>query len=363
MSAQGEPKFCITVGGASSNTSIKLEKNLIHLHSTQKVKIEGTQKAPLPPLQQPEEPEKEEEISAMDWFQAGLAVASFIPGVGTVTGLIEAGIYTYQGNAVMAGLSLAAAVPIAGEAASVVKLGAKAKMLGKIGKTIGKLAIKGAKMAHAIKELQVASLIARFLLLANAVYCMYGEREKIAELVKKMISGQFNWNSPEGLQCGVMVLGLVGKKGKSGNHKGKEIYGPHYEEAKRLHKENPDFFGNPDNHKIVKGEELAKMRKEYDDLVSQGLVEPGHHKDGLSFGGKNIQENIAFTGETTIQRKKMDGVDLDFYSQYGKPDAKTLKLHQTEPDGIIVFGNNSSHTEATNFQNKVLRWQRENRLR
>jgi len=327
MSAQGEPKFCITVGGASSNTSIKLEKNLIHLHSTQKVKIEGMQKAPLPPLEQPEEPEKEEEISAMDWFQAGLAVASFIPGVGTVTGLIEAGIYTYQGNAVMAGLSLAAAVPIAGEAASVVKLGAKAKMLGKIGKTIGKLAIKGAKMAHAIKELQVASLIARFLLLANAVYCMYGEREKIAELVKKMISGQFNWNSPEGLQCGVMVLGLVGKKGK-GTGKGVKIKKTPAERAaekgfpdiKTSPNGGPDFKGTPYLYKVKDGQEnIVKIKltgdrgKDFKAANEEaGFLEAGKKSPDSDYTWHHFDDYDPVTNESTMQLAQSDAHEATF---------------------------------------------------
>lgn len=159
-----------------------------------------------------------------------------------------------------------------------------------------------------------------------------------------------------------IILGSHGGPSKS-PPKGKDVYGPHYEEAKSLHEQYPDFFGDPDNHTIVQGKELANMRKEYDDYVSQGRLERGHHRDGLAFGGKNVPENIVFTGETTIQRSKLDGVDLDFYKQYGKPNAKVLKLHQQSPGGIIVFGNNDRHTMATNFQNKVLRWQREVGLR
>ena len=60
----------------------------------------------------------------------------------------------------------------------------------------------------------------------------------------------------------------------------------------------------------------------------------------------------------------MNGLDLSFYSEngYGKANAKILKIHMNEK-GIIVFGNNPKHTQATNFQNKVLRWQRGNGLR
>ncbi|MEQ7054506.1 hypothetical protein ABN764_28130, partial [Paenibacillaceae sp. P-4] len=145
--------------------------------------------------------------------------------------------------------------------------------------------------------------------------------------------------------------------------KGKDVYGPHYDEAKRLHAEKPEFFGDPDNHTIVQGKDLAKMRHEYDTLVKQGRLSRGHHRDALAFGGENTPENIVFTGETTIQRNQIEDLDLDFYSKYGKSDVIVLKLHQKSPNGILVFGNNEKHTEATNFQNKVFKWQREQGLR
>lgn len=77
-----------------------------------------------------------------------------------------------------------------------------------------------------------------------------------------------------------------------------------------------------------------------------------------------LADNIAYTGESTIKSSKLEGLDLDFYTEngYGKENAKTLKIHENE-DGIIVFGNNPRHTVATSFQNKVLKWQRDNGLR
>ncbi|MGG0350405.1 hypothetical protein ABEZ88_02385 [Bacillus albus] len=36
-----------------------------------------------------------------------------------------------------------------------------------------------------------------------------------------------------------------------------------------------------------------------------------------------------------------------------------VKIRENEK-GIIVFDNNPQHTEVTVFQNKVLKWQREN---
>ncbi|EKQ50968.1 MAG: hypothetical protein A370_05250 [Clostridium sp. Maddingley MBC34-26] len=105
-------------------------------------------------------------------------------------------------------------------------------------------------------------------------------------------------------------------------------------------------------------------RKEYNTLVSEGNLSKGHHNQGLAFGGQNIEENIIYTGESTIRKSDLKGLDLSFYSKngYGKKGAKVLKIHKTE-SGIYIFGNNSNHTEATKFQNKVLKWQRKNGLR
>jgi hypothetical protein len=37
---------------------------------------------------------------------------------------------------------------------------------------------------------------------------------------------------------------------------GKDVYGPYYDEAKKLHESNPDWYPNPDESIVVKGEEL-----------------------------------------------------------------------------------------------------------
>ncbi|OKP86064.1 hypothetical protein A3844_15010 [Paenibacillus helianthi] len=146
--------------------------------------------------------------------------------------------------------------------------------------------------------------------------------------------------------------------------KGKEVYGPHYDEAVKRYKENPDWFPNPDESIIVKKNDLKVAREEYNSLVSSGDLEKGHHRQGLAFGGENIQDNIQFTGESTIKKKELSDLDLDFYHEkgLGKEKAKILKVHQTE-SGIYLFGNNPNHTEATVFQNKVLKWQRDSGLR
>ncbi|MED1613202.1 WXG100 family type VII secretion target [Bacillus paranthracis] len=112
-------------------------------------------------------------------------------------------------------------------------------------------------------------------------------------------------------------------KGTGNNSSSKDVYGPYYDEAKKLHETNPDWYPNPDESTIVKGKELKEARADYQALVRRGELEKGHHVQGLSFGGE------------------------------------VLTIHENE-NGIIVFGNNPQHTEVTVFQNKVLKWQREN---
>jgi hypothetical protein len=161
-------------------------------------------------------------------------------------------------------------------------------------------------------------------------------------------------------------LGYPGSMPRTANSAGRLIYGPHYDEAVRLLARNADFFPDPNapGSRIVQGSELAAARREYKLAVRQGDVPKGHHRLGLLFGGEPANpQNIVFTGESTIRRSLLKGLNLDFYVQYGKSDADVLKVHQATPGGILQFGPNPLHTEATNFQNKVRLWQEAQGLR
>ena len=139
---------------------------------------------------------------------------------------------------------------------------------------------------------------------------------------------------------------------------GKEYLGKYYEEAKMLHSKDPEFFVDPDSttFRIVNGKELDAGR--YAFVESGGR---GHHKHPISHGGLAVpgKDGLAYTGESTIKSSKLDGLDLEFYSKYGKLGAKTLKIHKPAGSGLYIFGLNPRHTEATNFWNKVGRWQNE----
>ena len=58
------------------------------------------------------------------------------------------------------------------------------------------------------------------------------------------------------------------------------------------------------------------------------------------------------------------GLDTSFYHEkvHGKKGPKTLKIYQKR-SCLYDFGNNPNHTEVTDFQNKVLRWQKTQVLR
>ena len=73
-----------------------------------------------------EKPEVENPLDMLsDYGHIALDVAGFIPGVGIAADLLNAGLYAVEGDFASAGLSAVSAVPIVGDAAAAVKLGAK----------------------------------------------------------------------------------------------------------------------------------------------------------------------------------------------------------------------------------------------
>lgn len=144
-----------------------------------------------------------------------------------------------------------------------------------------------------------------------------------------------------------------------------EILGPYYDELLEKHKNNPDFFAHPDNYKIVEGTEYTSKRAEYARMVKNGEIKPGHHKLGVADGGENVQSNITYTGEKFIDRKLLPQEALDYYdSVYGttsNPHPKRITIY--EENGMVKFGKNPKHTEATSMQQKIHIWQKGKGLR
>ena len=144
-----------------------------------------------------------------------------------------------------------------------------------------------------------------------------------------------------------------------------EILGPYYDEILEKHKTNPEFYAHPDDYKITEGIEYTNNRAEYTRMVKNGEIEPGHHKLGIADGGKNIQSNITYTGEKLINRKLLPKDALEYYdSVYGtKSNPHPKRIAIFEENGIVQFGKNPKHTEATTLQQKIHIWQKEKGIR
>lgn len=95
----------------------------------------GGSAAPASASNPPVEPETPEEegfwSSASGWVHGALDVAGFIPGVGAIPDLLNAGLYALEGNTAAAAISAVAAVPLVGDAAK------GATMVGKAATRIG----------------------------------------------------------------------------------------------------------------------------------------------------------------------------------------------------------------------------------
>ncbi|MBH0347093.1 hypothetical protein ABB03_11245 [Bacillus thuringiensis] len=357
------------------------------------------------------EAHKKEKKNEKSWWEKGIEGAAEFIGVNdairAVTGKdpITGKELSTKERLIAAGWTLLNFVPV-GKVASLAGKGIKyvassfGKTIVKAGKKLGegvtmvagkagKAAVDGIKTAsHKVKEGVnfVASTAKGF---ADKIGSLWNKgattvkttflqgNEKIQHAVKTLL--EYKWIPGEGKGFAMAGVGNVSGggqyslkeayqymaskvvKGTGNNSSSKDVYGPYYDEAKKLHETNPDWYPNPDESTIVKGKELKEARADYQALVRRGELEKGHHVQGLSFGGENVSSNIKNTGESTIRREQIDDLNLDFYHEmgYGKENAKVLKIHENE-NGIIVFGNNPQHTEVTVFQNKVLKWQREN---
>lgn len=133
----------------------------------------------------------------------------------------------------------------------------------------------------------------------------------------------------------------------------------------KKHKTNPEFYAHPDDYKITEGIEYTNNRAEYTRMVKNGEIEPGHHKLGIADGGKNIQSNITYTGEKFLNRKLLPKDVLEYYdSVYGtKSNPHPKRIAIFEENGIVQFGKDPKHTEATALQQKIHIWQKEKGIR
>lgn len=90
--------------------------------------------------------------AVLDGTQTALDVAGMVPAVGNAADLLNAGISAARGDMVGAGLSLAAAVPGAGQAVTAAKLADRAADAAKMADRVGDVAKAGYKVGDAAKQ-------------------------------------------------------------------------------------------------------------------------------------------------------------------------------------------------------------------
>ncbi|RWU17030.1 hypothetical protein DM813_27075 [Pseudomonas alkylphenolica] len=117
-----------------------------------------------PRLKPEAEPEEDWWAEKGPWVHGGLDVLGFVPGLGAIPDLINAGIYAVEGDAVNAGLSAAAVIPFAGDALKGgVLVGKSANRLGSetVQRTISEATDKAARDGSKQAEKAVSERIAR----------------------------------------------------------------------------------------------------------------------------------------------------------------------------------------------------------
>lgn len=98
--------------------------------------------------------------SVLNGIQVALDVAGFIPIVGAVPDLLNAGIYALRGDYVSAGLSLLSAVPMVGDAAGAAKIAYKGVKLAKLSKgTKVVKPLKTVEKADSVKSVKASSKV------------------------------------------------------------------------------------------------------------------------------------------------------------------------------------------------------------
>lgn len=157
---------------------MSLEKD--HQVSSSVIRVTGTNKKALP---QKENPKAEEESGGwLDWVQAGLDVAGFIPGIGTFADVLNAGISLARGNYAEAAMNLAAAVPLAGDGVKAASMAVKAS---KVGKAAMKAAKNGTKIGKVLRALnKVVTLVKT---VANTAKKVLGIMAKVEEAMMKLM--------------------------------------------------------------------------------------------------------------------------------------------------------------------------------
>lgn len=251
--------------------------------------------------------------TALDGLQLVLDIAGCIPMFGAIPDLINAGISLARGDFAGAAMSALSAIPLIGDAAGAVKIGAKA-------------AKAVVKLSKAEKIMMTVQLLYQG---AQLIYTVYQNRDAFASVFKKMVTLDFHFSNLEDVNNLITVLNtapsIIGmakdfKTLKSGERPAKPGEGDSTE-GNNTALENDVCITDPVN--VVTGSLLL----DYDDLqlrdiretfLLKRIYESVHQNKGMLLGSKwflNIESKVARTGEEV---------------QVQLPDMHVLNFHRSE---------------------------------
>lgn len=168
---------------------------------------QGTQEA------EPEEAGEKETTKKSNWnpldlLQLGLDIAGFIPVVGAVFDMINAGIYAARGDYASAALSAVAAIPGIGDCAAAAKVGLKAaKAAGSASKAV-KVGMKAAKAASAAKTAASASKASKIMKTGMRAYGAVGAAQGLGSAYEKAQAGDWVNAARAALPAIALTVGL-----------------------------------------------------------------------------------------------------------------------------------------------------------
>lgn len=285
---------------------------------------QGTQEAE-PEEVAEKETKKESNWNPLDLLQLGLDIAGFIPVVGAVFDVVNAGIYAARGDYASAALCAVAAVPGIGDCAAAAKVGLKAAKAAKaVGSTskavkVGMKAAKAASAAKAVASTSKASKIAKTGLMA---YGAVGAAQGLGSAYEKAQAGDWVNAARDALPAIALTVGLGksltnSRKIKSGfidwdtsKRRMKETGGEVSKKQKKI--KTGETNSTKMGKKVHKQKaEIRRQSGEYD-MVNEAFKD----KDGKTI---EVAKHVSKTGE--VSRKKQKVI----------PDAV-----QGPPKGVII---------------------------
>ena len=173
-------------------------------------KATGSQGAQVEPEAATDKTEAKQESNwnPLDMLQLGLDIAGFIPVVGAVFDVVNAGIYAARGDYASAALSAVAAIPGIGDCAAAAKVGFKAaKTVSSTSKAL-KVGMKAAKAASAAKAVGSTSKIGKIAKTGMMGYGAIGAAQGLGSAYEKAQAGDWVNAARDALPAIALTVGL-----------------------------------------------------------------------------------------------------------------------------------------------------------